>query len=167
MWTFFLKIMTERWQNWVTYVRETQMSFHISLLHPDVSSSHSAISSPLHHHPPPLPFPLSQPNNPLHSLLFLLQRSVWVRWRSAVPSCRATFRAWCSDATNAPSHAPATRRCSCTCRSTPRSNPTSASSAIMTAVDGASLRSIYASSTRSAWVHGTMVTTIFKLTHCM
>lgn len=89
-------------------------------------------------------------------LLFPLQRSAWVRWRSAAPSCHATFRAWCSGATNAPSRAPATRRCSCTCRSTPRSSPTSASSATTTAVGGASSRSIYALSTRSATVHRKM-----------
>lgn len=94
--------------------------------------------------------PFLQPNNPLHFLLLLHQRSVWVHWRSAAPSCHVTFRAWCSVATNAPSHAPVTRPCSCTCKSTLRSNPTSASSVIMTAVDGASQRSIYALSTRSA-----------------
>lgn len=69
---------------------------------------------------------------------FLRQRSVWSRWRSAAPSCRATFRVWCSAATNAPSPAPVTRRCSCTCRSTPRSNRTSASSATTTAAGAAS-----------------------------
>lgn len=79
-----------------------------------------------------------QPVNPHDFLIFLHQRSAWLRWRSAAPNCLATLRAWYSVATNAPSHAPVTRPCSCTCRSTLSSSLTSASSAITTAVGGAS-----------------------------
>lgn len=76
--------------------------------------------------------------NPHRFPLSLHQRSAWLRSRSAAPSCRATFRAWCSVATNAPSHAPVTKPCSCTCRNMLRSSPINASSAIMTAVGEAS-----------------------------
>lgn len=88
-----------------------------------------------------LPFfslPFLQPVNSHDSLFSLHQRSAWHHWRSAAPNCLATLRAWYSVATNAPSHAPVTRPCSCTCRSMLRSSLTSASSAIMTAVGGAS-----------------------------